>query len=535
MKTILENFLEVLKVFHTKQFAQALYQEHPHKHNMYGLKKMLDVYGIKTLGILSETKELQDLVYPCILHIPGDFVIGLNCHSNKITYMQHGKRTSVNINEFKQMWTGHAIVAEDSPNAIEPDYKEHLRKEIILKVEQCSIPVILVLTSIISVLYNYDNIGLFGLSRILLNLMGVMVCSLLMQKQLYGGSYYGDKVCSLFHKADCNSILDGTASKIFGFTWSEIGLGYFTANVLLLSVYPASSTCVTFINWAAMLYGLWSVYYQWRIAKNWCVLCLIVQLIIWTTGVISFIFSIGIPFHVDLYQYLLTSAIYMLSILGFHQYATIQLIDSERTNAVQQFGAIKANGDVAKILIEKDEYFETSLDDSSILFGNPSAKLRITILSNPHCNPCARMHKQVERLLKISGNDVCVQYIFSSFNEQLEDSSRYLIACYLNNTKQTALRKFARWYTKDKFDYKNVVIKNQAYIHSPKVEAEMKKHNAWCKKTSLIETPTILVNGYKLPKEYKLEELALLTNITISKKNIFQDINGRSTTPLGAE
>ena len=366
MKTILEYFLDVLEVDYTKQFTQVLYQEHPHKHNMYGLKKMLDVYGIKTLGILSGTKELQDLVYPCILHISGDFVIGLNCHSNTITYMQHGKRTSVNINEFKQMWTGHAIVAEDSPNAIEPNYKEHLRREIVSKVEQCSIPIILLLTSVISVLYNYDNIGLLGLFRIVLSLLGVIVCSLLMQKQLYGGSYYGDKVCSLFHKADCNSILDGTASRIFGFSWSEIGLGYFMACALLLSVYPASSTCVAFINWAAMLYGLWSVYYQWRIVKIWCVLCVIVQLIIWTMGIVSFIFNIGIPFHVDLYIYLLTSVIYMLSILGFHQYATIQLIDSERTNAVRQFGAIKANGDVAKMLIEKGEYFDFTFALSDI-------------------------------------------------------------------------------------------------------------------------------------------------------------------------
>ena len=107
----------------------------------------------------------------------------------------------------------------------------------------------------------------------------------------------------------------------------------------------------------------------------------------------------------------------------------------------------------------------TSLDDSCVLFGNPNSQLRITILSNPHCNPCARMHKRVERLLKISGNEVCVQYVFSSFNDQLEDSSRYLIACYMNESKQNALRQFARWYSKDKFDYKNVIRKNQVNIH----------------------------------------------------------------------
>lgn len=534
MKTILEDFLDALEIEYTRKYAQALYQEHPHKHNMFGLKKMLDVYGVKTFGILCDTKDLKYLNYPCILHVPGDFVIGLNCQSDKIAYMQHGKKTSVDINAFKQIWTGHAIVVEDSPKAIEPDYKEHQRKEVISSVQRYSLPFIMLFTIIISIFNNFSSIGIMGMFRVTLNGVGVMVCSLLLQKQLFGDSYYGDKVCSLFHKADCNSVLDGAASKIFGFSWSEIGLGYFSASALLLSVYPASSTWVTLINWMAMFYGPWSVYYQWRVAKNWCVLCLIVQLIIWATGIVSYIGSAAVLFDINPYHGLLICVIYAISILGFHLYATAQLNDSERINAVQRFRAIKANGDVAKVLIEKGDYFETSLDDSAIVFGNPKSKLRITILSNPHCNPCARMHEQVERLLQTSGNELCVQYIFSSFNEELEDSSRYLIASYINDSQQNALLKFARWYSKEKFDYKNVLKKEQPYIHSPKVEAEMEKHKDWREKTSLVETPTILVNGHKLLKEYKLEDLALLTTLTITEKNIFQDNNGKHA-PLAAD
>ena len=35
--------------------------------------------------------------------------------------------------------------------------------------------------------------------------------------------------------------------------------------------------------------------------------------------------------------------------------------------------------------------------------------------------------------------------------------------------------------------------------------------------------------------EYDVEDLAMITNVYIRQKNILQDINGRSTTPLGAE
>jgi hypothetical protein len=67
------------------------------------------------------------------------------------------------------------------------------------------------------------------------------------------------------------------------------------------------------------------------------------------------------------------------------------------------------------------------------------------------------------------------------------------------------------------------------------IETEMEKHRQWRKQTSLMATPTVLINGYKLPDEYELEDLALIANLAITEKNIMQDINGRSTTLLGVE
>lgn len=139
---------------------------------------------------------------------------------------------------------------------------------------------------------------------------------------------------------------------------------------------------------------------------------------------------------------------------------------------------------------------------------------------------CARMHKHVENLLRLSGGEICIQYIFSSFNENLEDSNRYLIFCYFEYGQDEALSKFADWYLKDKFNYEKVVKKNAAHIHTIKIEREMERHREWRNRTSLIETPTILVNGYKLPDEYEIEDLAMIVN-TIKEENVLQDINGK--------
>ena len=514
MKSVLEYFLDALEIGYTKYFAKTLYQEHPHKYNMLGLKKMLDVYGVKTLGVYSDTKDLSSMNYPCILHIHGGFIIGLYFDGNIVTYLQYGKKISVSNEVFKSMWTGNALVVKESTDATEPDYREHQRQELISVVKTYSIPAMLILTVVIGLTVNFNIISILDLVRIAFSSIGILICTMLLEKQLFKESQYGDKVCSLFHRADCNSVLDGPNAKIFGISWSEVGLGYFTANILLLTLFPISSCSVTVINWIAMLFGIWSFYYQWRI-KSWCVLCIIVQVIIWTMGIATIVVYFIQPLVLNIFNGLQSCLAFAVCIMAVHQYTSAHVVEEEREVAVQRYRALKANGAIAKMLLEGGEYYETTLNDSSIIFGNPEAKMRVTILSNPHCNPCARIHKQVEELLRISENNICIQYIFSAFNEQLKDSSRYLIACYQNHSTEETFRIFNQWYTQDKYNYEKIINQSYPQIHMKAVEEQMRRHEQWRKKVALTSTPTVLINGYKLPTAYELVDLAMMTHILI--------------------
>lgn len=513
MKNILEQFLDAIEVRYNKHFADKLYYEHPHRYNMYGLKKMLDVYGVKTLGVRIESKDLLSLNFPCILHTYGDFAIGLDCGTDTITYLHNGKRVTISHDAFKQTWTGNALVVEETSDAYEPDYKNHHIEEILAKAKINCIPVMLIFSSIIGIVAHVQEMDLFSIIGLILNIVGIFICAMLMQKQLMGESHYGDKVCNLFNHADCNSILDGPKAKIFGISWSEVGMGYFTANILLITLYRESVGTVSIINWIAMFYGVWSIYYQWRIAKSWCVLCVISQIVIWLIGIIAIISCISAPLTFGIISSLLSCMTFGICIMAVHHYSIAYASEKGRIRAVQKYRALKSNSKVANALIENGVYYETSLEDSSILFGNKEAKMRVTILSNPHCNPCARMHKHVEKLLRLSGGEICVQYIFSSFNENLENSSRYLIFCYFEYEQDEALSKFADWYLKDKFNYEKIISCNDTYIHTEKIEEEMEKHRTWRTRTSLMETPTILVNGHKLPDEYEIEDLTMIVNI----------------------
>jgi protein-disulfide isomerase len=47
------------------------------------------------------------------------------------------------------------------------------------------------------------------------------------------------------------------------------------------------------------------------------------------------------------------------------------------------------------------------------------------------------------------------------------------------------------------------------------VEAEFQKHEALREKSQLRATPTILVNGYQLPENYKIEELRYFSGLNV--------------------
>lgn len=513
MRNILEQFLDQIEVCYTQRYTNTLFNEHPYRYNMYGLKRMLDVYGVKTMGVNIPSKSLMELNYPNILHTRNDFAIGIDCDNKTITYLQHGKITQVAHDTFSRIWDGNAlVVTETTDDAAEPNYGKNKREELLERCKSYSIPFLLILAAICGVVSNASFLNLYTIASLILNVVGLCLCIFLMQKQVMGISLYGDKVCSLFHHADCNSVLDGPKSKIFGISWSEVGLGYFIANILLIALYPVSLSFVSVINWAAMCFGIWSIYYQWRVAKSWCVLCVAVQIVIGVMGVLSFISYSSGSIGYCLINCLLSSLVYTICIMAVHRYTIFSNVENERTQISQKYRAIKANSDVARMLITKGEYHETTLEDSNIVFGNPQSKMRITILSNPHCNPCAMMHTRVDELLEAYGDNVCIQYILSSFNEELEDCNRYLISCYDKKDKSKSRKVFTEWYEFHKHHYKEIIQRHGEDLYSDVVNDEMERHARWRKRTGIKATPTILVNGFILPKEYQIEDLPMIIN-----------------------
>ena len=335
-------------------------------------------------------------------------------------------------------------------------------------------------------------------------------------------SQYADKICTLFSQSDCNNVLESDAAKLWGiFGWSEIGLGYFTANVLLISFLPQAIPLLALINILTLPYSFWSIWYQKVKARQWCPLCLIVQVLLWSIFIANGLFGFIRLSEWDwvvLKDILFIGSVYAIGVFGFNLLIPKLGRGGEMEQIKQEINSIKANEEVFKTLLTQQPHYEVSRVDSQILFGNPEANLQITILTNPFCNPCAKMHMRVENLLKDTQGNVCIQYIFSAFDHSLEYANKYFNAVYLEKGEATAMQLLTDWFNQGKQLQEKFFENLQLNIDNPAIETEFQTHEAWKEKAQLRATPTVLVNGYKLPDNYKIEDLRYFTEFNVDIK-----------------
>jgi len=518
MDNILMSMLRLLKVKHTKNSSDKIFREHPHKYNLYGISKMLSDYGVENAGLKIKDKEnnIHNLQTPFIAHVSDDFQIVRDVGSDHVITIWKGKYLKTPISEFLNIWSGIVLMVDCDESAIEPDYTVNRRRELFDIVQKAFLSICV----LAFILLPFITFGLYSdlwiFFSFILNSIGIVVCFLLVQKQLNVRSEYADKICSLFSQSDCNNVLESDAAKFMGVIgWSEAGLGYFISNVIVLLFFPYLIPFYALINICALPYSFWSVWYQKVKAKQWCPLCLIVQVLFWSLFVINlFAHHIYLP-SINIVSIIQFSCIYLIPFLSLNLFIPRLSENQKIEQTRQEINSIKADHDVFLALLRKQPSYHTNMV-SKISLGNPIGEIKVTILTNPHCSPCAKMHQRVKKIAAQNAH-LDIRYIFSSFEKKLDPSNQFLIASYLNKDKKTVEEIYDEWFEKGKseaqaffsiYDFDPLSLPSEA-------EAEFLKHEKWKELTRLRETPTILVNGYKLPKNYAIEDIRYFTDLNL--------------------
>ena len=503
--------LDALGMAYSRKFARKMFEEHPHKNNMFGLSKMLFDYQIPNEGaMLQNANEVTSIEPPFVTQFENDLVVVEKITNKEVYIFGRGREITVPIENFREGCSGAVLVAEPDNNSIEPNFKENRRAEWLRNFFKITL-ITAVVTGILFTGIKSDIYLNPGLIIILsINSVGIFICYLLVKKQLHLSSDVADKICSMFNKnSDCNNVLQSKASKLFGLIgWSELGLGYFVSGTLFVLFFSSLMPYISLLSICALPYAVWSVWYQKVRAKQWCPLCLIVQILFILLFASNWIFGfIQLPalLSMDILTVALTYAIPFLVI-------TLLLPVFAENSKVEKItyglNHLKMNEHVFRALLEQQPHYDTNPALSKITFGNPQAETLVTVISNPHCRPCSATHPKIDKVITALGDQICVQFLFLNFRvEHIKDSGKFLISAYLNKGEADAKGIFYKWFEKEKDNINKTYEKYKFDLKSDDVISEQLKHEQWCEDNKIHGTPTLLINGYRLPEYYNIDDL----------------------------
>jgi len=357
--------------------------------------------------------------------------------------------------------------------------------------------------------------------------LGLYFSWLIAQKEFGISNSVSDKICSMAKHSRCESVLFSRGAKLFNWlTWGDVGIVYFTSSLLYLLIsqltLPAGQAgnqqinLYYLISLTGLVFPLYSLYYQWKVVKQWCMLCIGVLAVLGINAIVS-LFYIKNTFTSGT----LIKPMALFTLLVVLCLAVWQLLKSlyqqSLTSLTNEIKAtkLKRNPEIFNALLEKEKANPANLPepDEAIRFGNPAAPYQIVIACNPYCGPCAKAHQAIEALYDSYPEQLSVTVRFALHSNDEKDKKVSAAREILKAAKHKPYEAIKDWY--HLFDIEK--FQQLHNINGEVVDADIEKHIAWNKQVEIKGTPTFFVNGRILPGLYSWVDFAEILENEIRK------------------
>jgi hypothetical protein len=515
---VLISFLKLLHIPVSTHTARKVLMSHPDYPSMLSLTDALSEWNVSN-GAFKVNKlnvDFEQLQYPFIAYLHddgGSFLLvkdfrgaSLKCLNDRETVFD------LPVSDFMKRWDGVILIAEKEPDSGEKHYKQSIIKGLLEDVKLPFLIIVAILAILLSI--NFERVDGTYLGILGLKLLGIVVCTLLLMYSINSSNPFVRNLCSLGNKNGCNAILKSEASKITPWlNWSEVGMFYFAGSFLLLLIRPESNQLLAGLNILCLPYSIYSIGYQIKI-KNWCILCCCVQGILWAEALVYFF---GAPFRFSELSFqtnlIIVATLCFLLPISIWVILKPLLLTSVKSQYLEEYlKRFKNNSLIFNKLLTSQEQYIIPDDLLPIRSGNSLAPNIISIVSNPYCGPCGQAHSKIHDLVN-QRDDIQMATIFTTASQDDDNRTlvaRHLIRLNLSGNMQLAQHSLDEWYQ---------LVHNGGYQQwADKYPAEedtrshliIEKQKDWCQQVDVRFTPTILINGYKLPNPYTIDDLQYL-------------------------
>ncbi len=518
----LKILLKLAKVNVTETTLKSKLLQHTDFPTLVSLSDVLTDLKVDNLATRINPYQLSEIPLPAIAHFEDGtgYVTIQKIENNQVEWM-HEKMGihQENIAEFSRRWQGITLLIQPNEKSGEDNYAQNRKLEIAENIRNPFIisGLFLIIGYVIWNIFirvSVENPFVFY-GFLLTKLIGTTVSLFLIWYSIDANNSFLRSVCEINSKTNCGSILNSEAAKIFDWlTWSEVGLFYFGGGLLTLLFTNNQNETLQILKWLnviALPYTLWSIYYQAFVAKEWCILCLTVQVLLWceffTLSSTSFLLNN------DIVNSFINLLLCFLSITILWAFIKKPLQNLERFdetyNTLQK---IKFDPDFIKGVLSKERMLPPIFKGMKVLqMGSSKAENLLTLVLNPSCSSCKHSFKEAQRL--VSKNSMFrVEIIFATSNGVNEIGGQVIkgILSLATDQMEEATQK---WFQDINQNYLKWEISLELNSETQVGFEQMSFHLAWLELAGVLSAPVIFLNKAEIPSIFGVADIERICQV----------------------
>jgi len=495
---IISTFLQMQHTaFDARRLALLLYSHH----DSFSVNNVTDAFDdlqLPNAALEVTTEHLPSLTLPVLsvlrLNNRPEFVILTKLEKEAVYIIDENctHRTLSNI-DFQAIW--HQVVIIANPT--------HRKKRSFRPLQYISSIPVLLATSIFLIGVTAPTLQLFLYN--LLSLAGVCISVAIFLTE-NGQSSFLNRFCEGNH-VSCHSVLNSAGARLFGsIKLTDASLLYFTT--LFITGFLAQhlfTPLERIISTGALLIVPYSVYYQARILKKWCPLCLGIVSVLILQAIVAWMDGSAFVYpSAKIILYIIATATLLagLGILLQQQFRTAQSAVRFEEEAL----GFKRNYELFMAAYDKGPHLPVEGFQSPIAYGDPQSPVQLIVVSNPLCKPCAETHRFITQLMQQLPGQLYVQYVFycepADEQDQRTKIARRLTALCRQLPPEHQEQLLNHWYEHHKITpaYENSTTTH--FNDTDRTNKTISLFHQFRMRLQIHIAPTLILNGKRLPTGY---------------------------------
>jgi len=509
---VLANFAAELNISIDLKKVYDELLTHPDYPSLLAASDVLQNFGIENDAYQIDEDKFIDLPCPFIAHTrinQGEFLLVHKIVDKKIVVSsEKWRRRKMDLDAFKAIFNDVVLTANVDRKLVRLSQSSRLEK---FKTPLAAGFILLALFLAVFLNTNYlSNLGWRVFTLTFAKTSGLITSVLLLIQSIDNNNRFVQKICRGGGKRSCTDILSSKSANIFnGLSWSEVGFFYFSSTWLYLlfgGAAPQVLHILALFNIVSLPYTFYSIYYQARVAKKWCLLCCTIQALLWVEF-ISLTTSLHFPLDTPLNAQISLLIVVLILPIGIWVLLKPLFLYTQELHPLKvQLQKFKYNADLFNTSLTAQSKYTQPDEEWSIVLGNKSAENVITMVTNPYCPPCAKTHKLLHTLLEQKEN-LQARIVFTASNTEDDIKtpvSRHLMTLHGLPDKTIVTKALYDWY--EQINYESWAKLYPTELNDTEYN-KIDLQRAWCEMAEVSATPTMLLNGYKLPDFYQITDL----------------------------